>query len=308
MSHNHTGKGLPESTHSIISRTWGRNAKIDGLHGHFGGPIATRIFHFGPPDRPLLGALHQTPRLRRRNTAILLCNPFGEEAARAHRLYRVMASHLDLAGYVVLRFDFRGTGDSAGDEADASVAAWITDIEIAAAELERVSGATQLILVGLRLGALLASLAVVRGRLRPRHLVLWDPVVHGQTFLQQLANSHRTFMREEMGDAGWRDNLRVDADGIPEEALGTTINPTLARELVEVDLAATPPSAEQITVICTRMSEAMAGLRTNIAARNVRWIDAPASADWNSDHALNNATLPMDIVQTVVGRIQEVSP
>jgi uncharacterized protein len=274
-----------------------------------GRTISTKIFHFGPPECPLLGALHQSPRLRRRTTAVLLCNPFGEEATRAHRLYRVMASQLELAGHTVLRFDFRGTGDSGGGEEHANIGTWLEDTELAAGELQRAAGAPQLILVGLRMGATLASLASARGQLRPRHLVLWDPIVEGPAFVRELASAHRQFMTEEMADVGWHDTLRVDTNGVPDESLGTTITSRLAAELLEIDIASTPPAADHITVICTCETPAMARLRASIGSLpTTRWLDIRASADWNTDSALNNATVPLDIVQAVVARIQEVNP
>jgi len=67
--------------------------------------------------------------------------------------------------------------------------------------------------------------------------------------------------------------------------------------------------AGNFTIISTRDSAAMSRLRQSAAAlAPARWIDVRSSSDWNSDAALNNATVPMDIVQTVVGRIQECSP
>lgn len=247
--------------------------------------------------------------MRRRTTAVLLCNPFGEEATRAHRLYRVLASQLELAGHAVLRFDFRGTGDSGGGDEQCTVSTWLTDIELAAAELQRATGAAQLILVGLRLGATLAWLATARGSLRPRHLVLWDPVADGPAFGRELAASHRRFMSDEMAYDGWHDLLRVDSNGVPEESLGSTITPRLAAELLAIDLVSTPTTAEHLTVICTRGTPPMDRLRASIGSlHTTRWLDVAASADWNTDSALNNATVPLDIVQMVVARIQEVSP
>src|SRR5262249_23612523 len=53
-----------------------------------------RIDYFGAQHQ-LLGALHRPQRLRPRSTAVLLCNPFGEEASRAHRMFRVLATQLE---------------------------------------------------------------------------------------------------------------------------------------------------------------------------------------------------------------------
>ena len=109
-------------------------------------PTSTSVFHFGSAERYLVGTLHYTPRLRRRSAAVLLCNPMGEEAARAHRLYRVLATQLERAGYAAQRFDYVGTGDSAGSDEDATVASFRDDIELAAAELSRRSGVDRLAL------------------------------------------------------------------------------------------------------------------------------------------------------------------
>ena len=45
-------------------------------------------------DRDLLVAARLPARLRPASVAVLLCNPFGEEAVRAHRAYRVLAQRL----------------------------------------------------------------------------------------------------------------------------------------------------------------------------------------------------------------------
>ena len=231
----------------------------------------------------------------------------GEEAARAHRLYRVLATQLERAGYAAQRFDFFGTGDSGGDCNDFDTAVCQQDIELAAAELVRRSGVNRVVLVGLRLGATLAALA--SERLCPRHLVLWDPVVDGGAYLRELAVAHRTYMKGELGELAWGDRLRVDANGVPVEALGTDITPSLAAGLAAIDLTQMLPRAEHVSVICTRESAGMAKLRERwSAAPGVHWLDMPATVIWNSDAALNNAIVPIDIVHAIVARIEELSP
>jgi pimeloyl-ACP methyl ester carboxylesterase len=220
-----------------------------------------------------------------------------------------MASQIEVAGYAAMRFDYSGTGDSAGAEPDATLHAWLDDIECAVDELRAASGATQVLVVGLRAGALLAALVERRGRVRFQHLVLWDPVVDGLGYMQELASAHRAFMSEEMAPAKWEDRLRIDARGVPDQALGIRLTADLVEELCAADLTAALPRAGNVTTICTRDSVAMNRLRQGMAAMpSARWIDMRSSSDWNSDAALNNATVPMDIVQTVVRRIQECSP
>ena len=83
---------------------------------------------------------------------MLLCNPFGEEASRAHRTFRVLATQLERAGYATLRFDYSGTGDSLGESTPPTLDAWLADIGAAAEHLRAASGAQRLAIIGLRLG------------------------------------------------------------------------------------------------------------------------------------------------------------
>lgn len=257
----------------------------------------------------MLGTLHAPQRLRPRSAAVLLCNPFGEEAARAHRIYRVLATQLERSGFHVLRFDYGGTGDSMGESEDVTVASWIADVGTAAEQLLATSGARKLVAVGLRFGGTLAALATSRRGLRLRHLVMWDPVVDGGAYLRELAQLHRSYMKLEMGAADWHDRLVMTPDGIPSEALGTPISAVLARELGGIDLTTEELRTDHVTVIATGESAAAARLRARLSASpSAKWVDLPASEAWNSDAALNAAIVPMDVVSAIVARVEELSP
>ena len=236
---------------------------------------------------------------------MLLCNPFGEEAARAHRVYRVLGMQLARAGFAALRFDYAGTGDSHGDGADATVDEWIGDVEQAADQLRGASGASRIAVIGLRFGATLAVLASARDALRPRHLLLWDPVVDGAAYLRELAGQHRTYMRDELG-AKWIERARP-GDAAPTEVIGTPIGAALAAEVAAIDLGAVSPGAEHLTVISTRNTPELERLRPRTPAAT-RWLELSGGAAWNSDAALNSMTVPMEIVQALVARLEETSP
>jgi uncharacterized protein len=270
--------------------------------------LGVKVHYFGGSPN-LFGAFHAPQRLRARSAAVLLCNPFGEEASRAHRIYRVLAAQLERAGYATLRFDFSGTGDSAGEASDATVEQWLRDLQTAAAELRSASGSPRVAMIGLRFGATLAALATSRGALRPRHLLLWDPVVSGAGYLRELAAQHRQYMTEEMGAAGWKDTLRVSAEGFPAEALGVPLSPALTAEIAGIDLTQESLSSDLVTVVTTGKSAELERLRDSLGnGAAMKWIDTPGSAAWNSDAALNAATVPMDIVLALLSRIEETIP
>jgi hypothetical protein len=247
----------------------------------------------------LLGSLHAAPRAR---DAALLCNPFGEEAARSHRTFRVLATQLERVGISAMRFDYGATGDSRGDGAGASIAGWLADIATAAEHLRRETGARRLVLVGLRFGATLAALA--SKSVVPRQLVMWDPVIDGRAYLDELAAQHRSYMHEELGPA-WRERPLVRDNNTPTEALGTPISAALAAELAAIDLAAAP-IVSRCTVVTTKPAPGSERLRAHLA-RSAQWIELSDTTTWNSDAALNAMVVPMSIVQAIVARIEQSS-
>jgi predicted alpha/beta hydrolase len=117
-----------------------------------------RPFFFGSAAEPLFGAYHPAAGRPVQSTGVVVCNPFGVEAIYAHRMYRVLAERLARAGFHTLRFDYFGTGDSAGDSGEGSLARWSQDLLAASEELKDTAGLSRVAWVGLRLGGTLAAL------------------------------------------------------------------------------------------------------------------------------------------------------
>ncbi|MCU1354094.1 MAG: exosortase system-associated hydrolase 2 [Acidimicrobiales bacterium] len=141
----------------------------------------------GPIDRPLFGWLH-VPADGTARGGVVLCPPLGYEHLCAHRAMRVLAERLAGAGLAVLRLDYDGTGDSAGGSEDPGrVRAWIDSIGVGIEAL-RQRGADAVAVVGLRLGATLASVAVAEHDVHAA--VLWDPTWAGSRFVRQLRALH----------------------------------------------------------------------------------------------------------------------
>jgi exosortase A-associated hydrolase 2 len=266
---------------------------------------AVDFFYFGKPPRALFGAFHPPQTSTARGTAVLLCNPFGEEAVRAHRIYRVLALRLARSGHAVLRFDHPGTGDSSGDAEETSLEHWLEGIALATAELRARSRAPRIAALGLRLGATLAVLAAKKHPLDLHHLLLWDPVVEGPAYLRELAASHVEYMSDEMGSPF--PPPQTTTEGYPLEALGHPLPAALVAELAQIDLAKESIAAAHATVLTTRQGDDTRRLEQHLASsKNTRWIATSTSVPWNSDAAVNSAIVPMDILEKLVARITEI--
>jgi pimeloyl-ACP methyl ester carboxylesterase len=116
---------------------------------------------------------------------VVLCQPFGREAMWVHKGWRVFAEALAGAGSPTLRFDYAGTGDSAGESEDGvQIEQWLRSIRSAIAYLKQTTGVTQVALCGVRLGATLAALVAAEQEVD--QLVLLAPVLSGRQYLREL--------------------------------------------------------------------------------------------------------------------------
>lgn len=139
----------------------------------------------------LFGVLHR-PVGAPSGAGWVFCHPFAEEKLWAQRVYVAFARTLASRGAWVLRFDAMGNGDSEGAFSAASVETMLSDIECAIRLLVRSSGISQGIgLLGLRFGATLAALAAERSP-NVGQLVLWEPVVDGAKYMQELLRVNLT--------------------------------------------------------------------------------------------------------------------
>ena len=143
-------------------------------------------FFFGSSGAGIYGVLHRPPPAPNPcGPAWVLCEPFGEEAGFAQRTLLQWARVLCDHGHWVLRFDYRGCGDSAGSFEDFTVDDYVQDTLDAMAELERQSGMAFGGLCGLRLGATIAALAAAKCGRDPL-LILWEPILSGKAYLEEL--------------------------------------------------------------------------------------------------------------------------
>jgi uncharacterized protein len=144
------------------------------------------LLSLGTAQRRLF-AIHEAAAPTPRTRAAVLCQPLGTEYTYAHRSMRQLAVRLAMSGFHTLRFDYYGTGDSAGTEAELDLAGCETDVESAMEALADIAGTTRVTLIGLRAGANIAAHVAARRGADVEALALWDPIASED--LQRLAGA-----------------------------------------------------------------------------------------------------------------------
>jgi pimeloyl-ACP methyl ester carboxylesterase len=244
---------------------------------------------FGPEDAPMFGLVYaRTDSVR---GAVVLCGPLGREHTSSYTTFARLASRLAESGLLVLRFDYRSTGDSFNrPEVNEPSPGLLDDVHHAIDYVRRL-GAGHVSLVGMRMGGLLAALAA---SVEPvGSVVMWDPCTTGRAFVRQ---------QRVLG-------LGVPAAGGPsEDAAGLYIAPEILQELATIELG-----------------QGTAGLadRVLILAREGRPLDrkladpllvpkAEHQTVAGQEELLEAATpfqvVPVDAVESIVGWIDGATP
>ena len=142
----------------------------------------SNAFLFGPGERRLFGVFH--PPAQAARAAALMCPPLLHEHARSYRFFMGAAELLAESGVASLRFDYYGTGDSAGDTGDFHPARAGEDIALAADALVERAPGVPLVVIGVRASAVLARAHAAS--IGATALCLWQPVLDAPAYLQEL--------------------------------------------------------------------------------------------------------------------------
>lgn len=264
-------------------------------------------FFFGTSEKQLFGVYHPPERNEVSDAAVVLCPGLGHEYIAAHNSIHSLAAQLSRAGFHVLRFDYFGCGDSAGNMDDASLDQWVEDVETAIEELRDTSGARRITLVGMRLGAALAALAGSRARAAGdkyvHAAVLWDPVVRGSAYLEELMA-----VQDRWVGAMYVAPPRHISDAEGPEVMGFRLPPDLQDQLRGVDLQSLEVSPAKSVLIVDQSAESEGpALKTCLAQLDgaVTHEMIPAASAWFGEGWQTIALPPTGVLQRITQWITE---
>jgi len=258
-------------------------------------------FHFGPPTRRLFGILHARDNPGVAKGGVVLVAPFGHEAIRTHRFYRILADRLSRQGHDVLRFDFHGTGDSAGADADVRLAGWAQDVLAAHQELQQRTGVAPAWWMCARLGASAALTALHHWAVKSPGtplpaLALWDPVLDGPGYLAALRVKHVEALEASFSlkDPRWRQRLVNDPSAYLDEAIGFAIPAAFRQEMLLLSPETTTlVRGAHAELLCSPGdARAPSWAQRQDPCPKVHWLER--EFDWTSDDSLNTALVPAD--------------
>lgn len=257
-------------------------------------------FHFGDGDRVLYGVYHSPGVRRRRPLAILLLNPLGEEAIRSYRAQKILAERLASLGAAVLRFDYYGAGDSAGDCAQASIDGMGADILTAHEELIDLSNIKRVAWCGLGLAVPIALRALSRSHVELAKFVGWDPVISGREYIDDLTTAHVKYLADALDAPELR--IRRELPKKLTEVMGFEVSKSLLSEVAELELhIGDLEGCDHVSLIGRKSSASFRKLHADLENGKASVsTEFDHSVTWNSNEALNSIIVPNDTIATII--------
>jgi hypothetical protein len=213
----------------------------------------------------------------------------------------VIAERLVRAGMACTRFDYYATGDSDGDDGDASLESCVGSTLEAAAHLHATAHVNDVAVAGLRLGATIATLAARRMTAMPT-LILWDPIVDGAGYLRELHDAQIAESRTEY-DARWdlepplREQLTARARNEP---LGFALNDAMRAEISAITPAALSFESDAPVHVLDEVRIGTAGADWNGVWPGAHVQRVSSGVRWASNEALNTSLVPTESVRALL--------
>jgi pimeloyl-ACP methyl ester carboxylesterase len=219
---------LAERPEIAVDRTASQNAALQRT-----------AFYLKSRGEPLLAWLHTARDRHHGDQGVVICAPIGVEQLHSNRSLRHLADAIAMQGIPTLRFDWHGTGDSAGGDADPSRrATWHDNVRDAIGWMRTHLKCRRISVVGLRMGAMLAVEALANESLES--LVLWAPVACGKTYMRQMRAI------EQMAESRPRPPYAAAGD---VEAAGFLITEETAEQITAANLFQLQTDCDRVLVV-----------------------------------------------------------
>jgi pimeloyl-ACP methyl ester carboxylesterase len=223
-------------------------------------------FFFGSNTQQIYASYHP-PAGGTGPVLTVLCPPLFSEYMRTHAALRELAVALAERDQHVLRFDFRGTGDSFGELEQLAVSDWIEDIVHVVHEGREISDCSEVRLLGTRASALLACKSMGISR-EVQRFVLWDPVPDGIGYLQALRHMQEELCKQNpyLGRGERLESMH--------EYSGYTLSERMVEELRSLDAGAyANVPREMLNVVSTTSGNSfpISGVRQHVSLFQCNW-------------------------------------
>jgi uncharacterized protein len=247
-------------------------------------------FYFGEQDQ-LFCIYHEANFEAEKNCGIVICNPFGQEYIRCHKAILKLAKDLSDAGYHVLRFDYLGTGDSYKDMYSVTLNDWRNNIVSAIEEIKQSCGIDKIIVIGLRLGASLVSKVC---EMEPIYkVVLWNPIVNGADYCNELLTSHKVLMNGSFAKEKKNTKFEFESYGFP-------ITSRLKQDIQSIDVTKIkfPPGIKGLMIANASDRFVKQFLLQN---KNFDLIENVNGRFWTKGkEELNNSMVPLQEIKSII--------
>jgi alpha/beta superfamily hydrolase len=190
----------------------GTATRIDASMG-----IAEEAAFLGDAGNRMFSVLHRP--LNPPVAAVVVCPSLYADLNHNYRREVELARALAGRGIAVQRFQYRGTGQSDGNDLDITYDQLRVDSQEALAHAVAATGVDQLAVVGIRLGSLVAAALAVRCEGAP--LVVWEPPLTARQYFREAFRSKLILqiratetesttssqLEQELQEQGWIDIL-----------------------------------------------------------------------------------------------------
>lgn len=258
--------------------------------------FVSKKIYFLEHDHDLLVNLSLPDPLHDRQAGIILMGPAPQESLRFYWCQRQLSQRLAESGYHCWRFDYRGTGDSAGSLDDVRLDDWLNDARAVIKHAASSTAIKQITLIGLRLGAWLAAeasriLAVSR-------VLMIDPVCSGEQYVMQLDQLHKRMLFSNPDAPPF-----ASEQSHFNQRLGFRYNQDLHHDLEQVQLDLSACQCQEIVAI---ISSCDPNLKEQVPDK-ARIISIKENLGWDDPWKLRLQTFAVELNNTVLDLMGAVS-